>query len=402
MRRQGAMTGIRDALEIEVASAKRNALDAAIYMVFFIVLAIMFHYGFPYILGDTSARDLDKGRVAELEVNVLLLKELVALLAAGLLTFVTISLRGVIKLWRLQNRNLRYSINLSEEFDGLRRRFADMQQRDNIIVPAGDDYRILSVANLRGLPLPIDVDWKREFGEEIAADPGRRLYGCTMLFWPSIDDVVNSWEYVKYFSAMARFDFFRVLVTPRPNVGHEEGLRVYLELARHFSTPIYVVDQDKWYGEIAEYFCLPATVGGRGFLKRFQKRDVTPAKLRVLELLESQIEIVADKPLTDFDLTPDSKWLVRYLESNGLRCEHDQRMNLAQRNIVCFSSMSASDAERRRTEISNVVNIMLAISRSYPDATMERAADSIETLFSTAFPSPLKDSIDNIVQAGAV
>jgi hypothetical protein len=402
MVRQNSRVEVGDALEIEVASAKRNAFDAVFYLVVFIALAIVFHYSFPYILADTSAGKLERGRLAELEVNIFLLKELVALLAAALLTFVTISLRGVIKLWRLQNRNLRYSIKLNEAFDILRRRFVDMQQRDNIIVPARDDYRILSVANLRGLPRPIDVDWRREFGEEIAEGQDRRLYGCTMLFWPSIDDVVNSWEYVKYFSAMARFDFFRVLVTPRPNLGHEEGLRVYLELARHFSTNIYVIDQDKWYGEIAEYFCAPAIAGGRGFLRRFQKQDVTPAKLRVLELLESQIEIVTDRPLAEFTPSSDSKWLVRYLESNGLRCEHDQRTNLAQRDIVCLSSMSTIDVESRRKEISDVLNVMMTISRCYPDATMEGAADSIETLFSTAFPRSLKESIDNIAHQGAV
>src|SRR3954471_15015638 len=383
-----------DVLEVERASEKRNAIQALFYLFIFAGLAIAFHFGFRGMLPDTHSSGLSESTLTELEIKVFLLRELLSLLAAALVTFVAGSLHGVFMLWRLQNKTIRNSTELSQKFDRLEMRFTDMQTRDNIIVPASD-HRILSVATLRGLPMPIKVDWERELKESLTDDDIKNLHGCTMLFWPSIDDVINSWDYVKYFSAMSRLDFFRILVTPRPKPEHEEGLKVYLELARYFSTKTYVVDQEKWYGEIAAHFAAPATRPRSGLLRHFQKEeDVTAAKLRVRELLESQIDIVTTVPLTEFRADSESKWLVRYLESNGLRCVHDQRMNLARRDIVCISSASATDARTRR-EVDDIVSVMLAM-RSFPDATIERAADSVESLFSTAFPSQLRDSIDQI------
>ena len=133
-----------------------------------VTLAVIFHMLFNAILPETELKfskdvplvDQQNLEIQHLHVEMMvaILREVLSGLAAILISFVAYIV------WNLTNLLLQQS-NILSNADELKKRFIDIQTRDNIIVPSGSNSRVISVATLSNIPDPIELVWKRKFAK---------------------------------------------------------------------------------------------------------------------------------------------------------------------------------------------------------------------------------------------
>ena len=123
-----------------------------------------------------------------------------------------------------------------------------------------------------------------------------------MLFWPTIDDMINSQKYVEYLFSNRGEKVSRILFTPTPR--YMQGLEIYRSLCAKAGEKLYVIDAEIWNAWLVNSS------------KEMNEGNDAAREVRkgLLDLIERHVEIWVEGTIEDIATTMLGKrWLVRWL-----------------------------------------------------------------------------------------
>jgi hypothetical protein len=277
----------------------------------------------------------------------------------------------------------RYNLNLTAKFSRLEVKFNTIASSDNIISPKNSSHKILSVADIESIPTPISTDW--HLGPSSASEKSnykpKRINGYLLLFWPTIDDMINSKKYVDYIFSNNGENICRILFTPNPK--YNQGLEIYRTLCKKADEKLYIIDAEMWSSWI---------VDSSEALNRGPKASRELRK-GFLDLVERHVEIWID----DIAETMTGKrWLVRWLGDVVSDEMLDTRSSLADVERRMERRTSAeSHTDEELAKFKRVAGFIKVAVSALGEATDKKSYPDVEQLLGRRIPQELATFVLN-------
>jgi hypothetical protein len=229
-------------------------------------------------------------------------------------------IRGVISI-------IQSSRALEEKFNDLEDNFDRIRSRDNIIAPSAGDFKILSIVEMKKMPGSIERSWNHAFKDmhgnidNSVRYKASRVHGYCILDWPSVDDMINSPEYLDYLNDNPGPNNIKFLFTPKPKPKHGQGLDIYIKLCRMNKIELRVISLDTWNNWRHDNESLFSGLGD-------DRKRLVRCGLEIM--LKSHMELWSSVPIQSVDpCNPSNRWLARWLCGKDGRSVSDPRARLA-------------------------------------------------------------------------
>lgn len=274
-----------------------------------------------------------------------------------------------------------FYVSIMTKFDKLEAKFNIIASTDNIITPSNGEYKLLSVANIEKVPTDFFTDW--HLGPASTPDKSKykpkSINGYLLLFWPTIDDMINSQKYVEYLFSNRGEKVSRILFTPTPR--YMQGLEIYRSLCAKAGEKLYVIDAEIWNAWLVNSS------------KEMNEGNDAAREVRkgLLDLIERHVEIWVEGTIEDIATTMLGKrWLVRWLGDRDSDEDFDIRSSLADAERRLERKTSANTLTTfEREKFKRVAGFIQIATSVLGEATDKKSYPDVKDLLGRGIPEEL-------------